>query len=160
MHMGPQVPDAEPRAPPPVGPGQWSSCPALGDLGSSLPQSVFVFIAKCFPICETTSSWGSSPALVEGERSLPDTARTSAPYPALAQSSPNFPQLQNSVLQPLGQAPPPPPRHGPGPERGSGRRSQGVLLGRLWSGIMGMNFFFPFIDFQRWGGRKVSPCCC
>ena len=41
------------------------------------------------------------------------------------------------------------------PVRGSGIAygGQGELLGRLQSGIMGMNFFFPFTDFQRWGGK-------
>lgn len=26
-------------------------------------------------------------------------------------------------------------------------------MGGFWSGIMGMNFFSPFVDFQRWGGK-------
>lgn len=40
------------------------------------------------------------------------------------------------------------------PEWGkSGASSWGGLVGRLWSGILGMNFFFSFVDVQRWGGK-------
>lgn len=52
----PRYHDAEPR--PHTCCGTWGSGHVLPPrvLGLSLPQSVFIFIAKCFLICETESS--------------------------------------------------------------------------------------------------------